>query len=556
MKWNMPIGVDNFKKVKEQYYFIDKTDFIRQFLDFHKDVTLFTRPRRFGKTLTMSMLDYFFSIDKKEDSKDLFKDTKISQAGPKYTAEQSKYPVIFLSLKDCADLTWNDMLEQFKGLIQREYQKHRYLLDSDALYPEEKEQVRRFIQGTGSRVEYQQSLWLLTMYLERYFCVKPIILIDEYDAPLQAAYSHGFYDEGIAFFRRFFSMVLKGNDSLRFAILTGVLRIAKESIFSGLNNLDVCSVLSTAYGDVFGFTEAEVQLLLGDTGYSGKMDEVKAWYDGYSIGGVDMYNPWSVLQYIDKGGEPAPYWVNTSGNDILHELLRQVSSQRIQSLQQLLEGKTIQTAIDEGVIYKTIGSNDAALYTMMLMTGYLKAVRKETTDSGVIVYDVKIPNEEITRLYRREILDSAVDGVHINQYMSFQEALIHGNGREAKERLQDILSKMVSFYDTGRTERFYHGLVLGLTSLLEGPAYHVVSNRESGYGRFDVAIFPTNQKRAGVIMEFKVASSENDLSRKATEALQQIEEKKYAAEFTNLGIQTVWKYGIAFCGKTVLIQQV
>lgn len=397
MKWNMPIGVDNFKKVKEQYYFIDKTEFIRQFLDFHKKVTLFTRPRRFGKTLTMSMLDYFFSIDKKEDSKDLFTGTKISQSGSQYIAEQNKYPVIFLSLKDCADLTWDDMLEQFKGLMQREYQKHRYLVDSDALYPEEKDQVRRFIQGQGSRVEYQQSLWLLSMYLERHFHVKTILLIDEYDAPLQAAYSHGFYDEGIAFFRRLFSLALKGNDSLQFAVLTGVLRIAKESIFSGLNNLEVYSVLGTAYDDVFGFTEAEVQLLLADTGYSEKMAEVKSWYDGYSFGGIDIYNPWSVLQYVDKGGVPAPYWVNTSGNDILHELLHQASRGRIEALQLLLEGQTIRTAIDEGVIYKTIGSNDAALYTMMLMTGYLKATCHHTTDSGVTVYDVKIPNEEIIR---------------------------------------------------------------------------------------------------------------------------------------------------------------
>lgn len=320
-----------------------------------------------------------------------------------------------------------------------------------------------------------------------------------------------------------------------------------------MNNLAVYSVISDPYGDVFGFTEAEVAQMARDLHAEDKLPEIKKWYDGYTFGTSDIYNPWSVINYFSRDCQPRAYWVNTSGNEILRELLQQADADRLQTLQQFVDGKSICTAVEEGVIYRHIGQSDAELYSMMLNTGYLKVVCKGESPGGMELYEVKIPNEEIKRVYKREILGNMAQGIDINLFLNFQLALLRGEEENANRRLSKILVHMVSFYDTRQPESFYHGLLLGMTCLLESPAYHVESNRESGYGRFDLAVFPADPQQYGMILEFKTAESENRLEAKANEALQQIEDKAYAAEFQKRNIKKVWKYGIAFCGKHVKI---
>lgn len=555
MHTRMPIGIDNFKKAKEGYYVVDKTALIRELLDTHMEVSLFTRPRRFGKTLTMSMLEYFFSIDRATESEHLFKDSAIEKAGPTYMKEKNKYPVIFLTLKECAESSWDELFAQFKIMIQSECKKHLYLLTSPSLLPDEQLQFKRYCYGTATEIEYKHSLSFLSLYLYRHFQVKPIILVDEYDAPLQYAYTGRFYDKAISFFRRWFSAALKGNESLNFAVLTGVLRIAKESIFSGLNNLAVYSTLADRCSTSFGFTNEEVKQMAQDLGYSDKLDEIKQWYDGYTFGHADMYNPWSVINYFAASCTPAPYWVHTSNNSILKDILYRADASKMEALQKLLDGNSIRTVIDDSVIYNDIEHHDSALYSLLLNTGYLKAVHKESTANGLDIYDVQIPNEEIKRVYKREILMNLLQDKNINVFTDFQLALLQGKGQQVLQTLEEILLKMASCYDTRSTESFYHGLLLGLTSLLEGPTYHILSNRESGYGRFDLAIIPTNTSNPGVIMEFKLASSVHELQHKAQEALQQIEDKAYITTFQTQHIRKVWKYGIAFHGKHVAILQ-
>ena len=555
MNMEMPVGISDFKEAREGYYVVDKTQFICKLIDTHKKVTLFTRPRRFGKTLTMSMLEYFFSIDRKEDSIQLFSGLAIANAGSAYLKHQGQYPVIFTTLKDFYNPTWESMYQSIRLLTQDIYTPFSYLLDSHKLLPAEKDFVQRMIDGTAVTEEYQVGLKRLSMLLYKHYGIQPIILIDEYDAPLQNAYNEGFYDEALLFWKGWFNGALKDNRALRFAVLTGVLRIAKESIFSGLNNLAVYSVLEGNYSDVFGFTVAEVAQMAKDLHKEEKIPEIKQWYDGYTFGQTEIYNPWSVINYFSKGCKPGAYWVNTSGNSILYQAFRQADAERLQALQDLMDGQCINTTIDDGVIYKDIGKSDSALYSMMLNTGYLKAVHVEDIRSEMEWYEVKIPNEEIKRVYKREILSNIVQGLSANSFLNFQISLLRGETQGVTTKLHDILLKMVSFYDTRPKESFYHGLLLGMTCLLESDAYHVVSNRESGYGRFDLAVFPTNMEDYGIIMEFKVANSEAELEKKAQEALQQIETKAYITEFRKQHVRHVWKYGIAFCGKHVKIVQ-
>lgn len=551
----MPVGIENFKEARDAYYVVDKTRLICQLLENHEKVTLFTRPRRFGKTLTMSMLAYFFSVDTSVESKNLFKGMDVEKAGEKYMKEQGAYPVIFLTLKGITGRSWQNAYDLFTFVIQKEYLKHSYLWNADVLLQAEKEYCKRIVEGKARIAEYQMSLLQLTEFLYRYFKKKPIILIDEYDVPIQSAYEHDFYEEAMDFFRGWFNAALKGNEFLQFAVLTGVLRIAKESIFSGLNNLEVYSVLQQEYSDIFGFTTEEVQQIARDFNEEDKLPEIQKWYDGYSFGGTDIYNPLSVGKYFRKHCVPDVYWVNTSNNFILKKLLYKADTDRIKALQRLMDGESVSTVLEEGLIYDDLEQEDASLYSLMLNTGYLKAVHVENETNGINVYDVKIPNEEIKLIYKRDILSTIVQGIQLNVFINFQKALVHGDAAYVSAKLAEILLKMVSFYDTHPKESFYHGLLLGMTCLLEGSMYQVESNQESGYGRFDLAIFPRNAAKAGVIMEFKVAKTETTLDDKAQEALQQIETKSYITEFQKRNIQHVWKYGIAFCGKHVKIVQ-
>lgn len=552
MEKTMPIGIDNFKKIREQCYFVDKTLFIKDLIDSHGEVTLITRPRRFGKTLTMSMLDYFFNIAHAAESDKLFAGLAIETAGEAYMRHRGKYPVIFLSLRTAKQLTMENMLLRLGQIMSTLYQKYMYLLESDTLNTIDKAYFHKVLLEKCLPTELENSLERLTSYLYQYHGIKPILLLDEYDVPVQMGWERGFYDSIIVLMKNFMGAALKSNDALQFAIITGVLRVSKESIFSDLNNLDVCSVMTEKHSDVFGFTPQEVETIARDLAIMEKLPEIKRWYDGYRFGASDIYNPWSVIKYIDAKCKPQAYWINTSSNGIVRTLLKTATHKRMQELRSLLQDETVSTTIDEGVIYSDIGQKDEAIYAMLLTTGYLKITGEERLSEIATIYKLAIPNLEIKSLYAREILENMADGLNVNSLQGMMLQLLRGNAAVFEEELQEILLKMVSFYDTKSREGFYHGLLLGMTGLLLG-AYDVASNRESGYGRFDLAIFPNQPERTGVVMEFKVADTEDALEEKAAAALAQITAKAYTTEFEKRGVQRVWRYGIAFCGKKVKI---
>ena len=551
----MPVGVDNFREmVSRDYYFVDKTNFIRELLDNKNKVTLITRPRRFGKTLAMRMLQEFFDIN--AAGRDTFKGLNISRAGEKYIQHRGKYPVIFFSLKDIATGNYQDALRDLCGKISDLYAEYGFLAESPALNEREKEYFLS-VYNIADHEQYGRDKWgkslkMLTVYLWKHYGVKTILLLDEYDAPIQHAWEDGYYEDMIRFMRQFYSEVLKGNDALEFAVLTGVLRVAKESIFSGLNNLKVCSVLSEDYSDIFGFTGQEVARMAADLQMEDKLPEIRAWYDGYSFGGSEIYNPWSVIMYFDAKCKPAPYWVNTSGNGIIKYMLDRLDGRGREDLQSLMDGNAISKQVQEGIIYEEIGSNADDLYTMLLTTGYLKCTRSQDSLLGTYM-DLQIPNLEILRLFTREIAQNFTGYRGVSDITNMMDEMLKGNAVLFEEDLNRILRNSVSYHDAANGESFYHGMMLGFCVLLKDT--HIVqSNRESGYGRFDLALIPTDRRYYGVIMEFKRAADEGQLEEKALEALAQIEELSYIAEFQQRQIEKVWKYGIAFCGKKVCLR--
>lgn len=551
MNLRMPVGIDDFKEVREKYYFVDKTPFIQKLLAEHSKVTLLTRPRRFGKTLTMSMLKYFFALEDEKDSEKLFAGLAVSTE-EEAMRQRGKYPVIFITLRDIKSLRWQDAYADLKGLIEDTYARFAYLQESDKLTKREKELIAALLAGTAEETLYRRSLKYLTEFLYKHHQVRPILLIDEYDVPIQCGWENGYYDEVMMFMKVWLSGGLKTNAYLEFAVLTGVLRVVKESIFSDLNNLEICSVMTEKYSDVFGFTKQEVKRIAADFGNTDKMDELQAWYDGYSFGGKEIYNPWSVIQYFSAGCKPQPYWLNTSGNGIVRALLESTSEERMESLRAVLSGKYIESVIDEGVIYADIGQKENALYTMLLMTGYLTLAKKEQPDALTTFYYLRVPNLEIMQVYRSEILERMAQSVTTKQQNELFRALLSGRQEVFEQHLQEMLLQMVSYYDTQNKESFYHGFLLGLTALLAA-SYQVESNRESGCGRFDLALFPKRGDQAGVIMEFKVANEPEKLEETARAALRQIQEKVYITEFQKRSIVNVYQYGIAFYGKMVRI---
>lgn len=551
----MPVGVDNFREmVSRDYYFVDKTNFIKELLDHKNKVTLITRPRRFGKTLAMRMLQEFFDIN--AAGRDTFKGLNISRAGEKYMQHRGKYPVIFFSLKDIATGNYQDALRDLCGKISDLYAEYGFLAESPALNEREKEYFLS-VYNIADHEQYGRDKWgkslkMLTVYLWKHYGVKTILLLDEYDAPIQHAWEDGYYEDMIRFMRQFYSEVLKGNDALEFAVLTGVLRVAKESIFSGLNNLKVCSVLSEDYSDIFGFTGQEVARMAADLQMEDKLPEIREWYDGYSFGGSEIYNPWSVIMYFDAKCKPAPYWVNTSGNGIIKYMLDRLDGRGREDLQSLMDGNTISKQVQEGIIYEEIGSNADDLYTMLLTTGYLKCTSSQDSLLGTYM-DLQIPNLEILRLFTREIAQNFTGYRGVSDITNMMDEMLKGNAVLFEEDLNRILRNSVSYHDAANGESFYHGMMLGFCVLLKDT--HIVeSNRESGYGRFDLALIPTDRRYYGVIMEFKRAADEGQLEEKALEALAQIEELSYIAEFQQRQIEKVWKYGIAFCGKKVCLR--
>ena len=549
----MPIGTEYFAKLRNNnYYFVDKTTFLSEFFRGHADVTLLTRPRRFGKTLLMSMTQQFLDIEGAEEHRKLFEGLKVMD-DPVAMAEQGTRPVIFLTLRDWDSNTWESMQEFIAFGLQDVCQNLRFLGESDKVSQEDKEAFHTLLWRKGDLGLMRRALTLFCKMLRNHYGRNAVLLIDEYDAPLQSAWSHGYYDEAIDFYRGFFASALKSNPALDFAILTGVLRIAKESIFSGLNNLEVSTVFKGGFADACGYTKEEIVKLAHDLRRDDKLEELADWYDGYNFQGMEIYNPWSVNNYFKQNCEAEAYWVNTSGNDIIQTLLAQADEERWGELQSLLTGGTVTTAISEGVIYSTIGKNSGDIYTMLLQTGYLKAIGSVRLGGSERMYELAIPNREIRMLFQKEIMNRVDRSYGIVSFYKMGLALQQGRAEDFQRIFQGILLRAVSSQDVARPESFYHGLMLGCVLYYEQD-YRVVSNRESGYGRFDLAMLPKKGGLPGVIMEFKSVKEEEELAAAADTACRQIEEKAYVTELETAGIQNIWRYGIAFCKKRVLVK--
>ena len=556
MAQNMPIGVSDFKKlICENFYFVDKTRFIQELIDQRREVTLITRPRRFGKTLNLSMLQYFFSLDNAEEHRKLFKGLAIERAGEKYMQEQGTRPVIMLTFKDVKANNWHSQQEILIGTLAKLYRKYIYLLQSDMLNEFDKEYFVSICKKTASLTDLRESIANLCEMLKKHLGKEAILLLDEYDTPIISSWEYGYYADCIDFFRHLYSSALKGNEYLDFAVVTGITRVSKESIFSGLNNIRVCSVLSDLYSDIFGFTADEAEKLMQDSGVAAKMSELKQWYDGYMFGKQEIYNPWSVINFVDHGCKFQPYWINMSGNAILKDLLQKVDSERQKELAKLLEGSSVKAPIIENIVYSDLHTNRDALYTMLLYTGYLKAIQQDEEFEDISIAVLQIPNREIRRAYKQEILQYVGGNNGIMPLYDMVSAITEGNVTKFTNYLSQVIMSYVSFHDTAQPESFYHGFLLGILVLFN-KTHRIESNRESGYGRFDIALFPNTPTQAGAILEIKAAKSESELSQLAKDALAQIEAKAYTTDMQKLGVKEIWRYGIALCGKKIAVESI
>lgn len=552
---SLPIGISDYVRAQEEYYYVDKTLLIKEFLDKKPLVSLFTRPRRFGKTLNMDMLRVFFEISDKNTSK-YFADKNIWQCGEEYRSHQGKYPVIFLTFKDVKFDTWDATIDKIRGLLQEEYGRHQELLNSDKLSQYEKEYFTKIISATANEVELTSSLERLSKMLASHYDKAPVIIIDEYDTPIQEGYSKDFYDEIIGFMRNFFSGAFKDNKNLSYGFLTGILRIAQESIFSGLNNLTVNSLMDEEYDSFFGFTESEVKAMLSYYGVSDKEEELKDWYDGYLFGSEEIYNPWSVINYISKGCLPQAYWVNTGKNEILDDVLRVATDDITERLYDLLQGERVVARIDQNVVYRSLAEDPANIYSLLLVAGYLKTPKKELQADGSYLCEVSIPNREIATVYKSEILSHFLQTGAITRTTAnkIAESLYANDYKKLQSAIGEYMDKSIGFFDGG-AEGFYHGLMLGLIALMDNQ-YKIKSNRESGDGRFDVSLIPREKRYPGIILELKWKEklSDVELEKWSNEALKQIGELRCDSEMKEDGITEILKFGIAFSGKKVCVR--
>ena len=546
----LPIGISDYRLASTEYYYIDKTMMIKEFLDERPMVSLFTRPRRFGKTLNMDMLRTFFEKTD-ENTSTYFKDKKIWSCGEKYREYQGKYPVIFVTFKDIKNNTWEETYDSLTKIIHMEFSRHSELATSDRI--SDKSYYDRIINSTANRNDYELSFMMLSKMLHDHYGIAPIIIIDEYDTPIQQGHNKGFYDEVIGFMRNLFSGGLKDNKHLSYGFLTGILRVAKESIFSGLNNLTVNSVLDGKYSEYFGFTPDEVKEMARYYNAYNKYDEICAWYDGYRFGNTEIFNPWSVINYFRNDCQARAYWQSTGSNDIIGEILEEADQTIYEKLNTLMQGKSFLTYIDTGVIYPQVKNNPSSVYSFLLVAGYLKVIKSDPSFSGDFICEVSLPNKEIAFVYNKEILQKLNNIVPQATAISIQEAIYSNNTVALQNQLSTLLMQSASTYDTVG-ENFYHGLVLGLCATLDN-RYIVTSNRESGEGRYDICLCPKNNSLPGILIELKAGKncSNDELKKLAAKALEQISEKKYDTDLTAKGISMVFKYGVAFSGKRVEI---
>lgn len=547
---SLPIGVSDFKLATSGYYYVDKTLMIRDFLDKKPMVSLFTRPRRFGKTLNMDMLRVFFEKTN-EDTSVYFKDKQIWQCGDYYTKHQGQYPVIFLTFKDVKSMTWEETFQKIRRLISLEFIRHNELETSSVLTAYEKEQYHLLAGDSGDEVDCQMGLQLLSLLLHKHYGRECIIIIDEYDTPIQQGHTCNFYPEIVNFMRNFFSGGLKDNPHLAFGFLTGILRVAKESIFSGMNNLKTYSILDDGYSSYFGFTEKEVKDMLRYYGKDDKYNELSEWYDGYRFGNTEIFNPWSVINYISDNCFPKAFWQSTGSNEIIGEIIQTATPEITKDLYKLLCGEKIAAYIDTGVIYPEVQNNPYSIYSFLLVAGYLKVANIYPQSDGNFMCDVAIPNKEITFVYEKEVLNRTNQN---SLAISISQAIFSKDTQKLQSLLEDFMVKSISSID-GANEGFYHGMMLGLCAIL-GNRYKIRSNRESGLGRFDIQLMPLAKGMPGFIFEFKHTKDEHtDLSALADSALQQIETKKYDTELRDNGVNSIISIGIAFRGKSAVVKR-
>lgn len=546
----LPIGVSDFKSATTNYYYVDKTLLIRDFLNAIPMVSLFTRPRRFGKTLNMDMLRVFF--EKTSDNTSIyFKDKYIWQCGDYYTKHQGQYPVIFLSFKDVKCSSWQETFQKISKLISLEFMRHDELESSFVLSSYEKEQYHRFASENINEVDCQMGLQLLSLLLHKHYNKECVIIVDEYDTPIQQGHLCDFYNEIVDFMRNFFSGGLKDNPHLAFGFLTGILRVAKESIFSGMNNLKTNSILDNSYSSYFGFTNEEVKDMLVYYEYEDKYQEILEWYDGYRFGNTEIFNPWSVINYISDQCFPKAFWQSTGSNDIIGEIIGTATPEITENLYKLFCGNTITTYVDTSVIYPEVQNNPYSIYSFLLVAGYLKVAAIYPQNDGNYMCDVAIPNKEILYVYEKEVLNRTNQN---NVSISIHQAIFSKDTRKLQSLLEDFIIKSISMMD-GANEAFYHGMMLGLCAVL-GSQYKVRSNRESGLGRFDVELLPMMQGIPGFIFEFKHTKDINvDLDSLANSALRQIDDMKYDTELKDFGVKNIVKIGIAFRQKSAVVKR-
>lgn len=543
----LPIGVSDFKSATTNYYYVDKTLLIRDFLNAIPMVSLFTRPRRFGKTLNMDMLRVFF--EKTSDNTSIyFKDKYIWQCGDYYTKHQGQYPVIFLSFKDVKCSNWQETFQKISKLISLEFMRHDELESSFVLSSYEKEQYHRFASENINEVDCQMGLQLLSLLLHKHYNKECVIIVDEYDTPIQQGHLCDFYNEIVDFMRNFFSGGLKDNPHLAFGFLTGVL---KESIFSGMNNLKTNSILDNSYSSYFGFTNEEVKDMLAYYEYEDKYQEILEWYDGYRFGNTEIFNPWSVINYISDQCFPKAFWQSTGSNDIIGEIIGTATPEITENLYKLFCGNTITTYVDTSVIYPEVQNNPYSIYSFLLVAGYLKVAAIYPQNDGNYMCDVAIPNKEILYVYEKEVLNRTNQN---NVSISIHQAIFSKDTRKLQSLLEDFMLKSISTMD-GANEAFYHGMMLGLCAVL-GSQYKVRSNRESGLGRFDVELLSMMQGIPGFIFEFKHTKDINvDLDSLANSALRQIDDMKYDTELKDFGVKNIVKIGIAFRQKSAVVKR-
>ena len=551
------IGNQDFENlIVNNDFYIDKTHFIKEWWENRDPVTLITRPRRFGKTLLMSMVEKFFSLDCREKSS-LFEKLSIFKEEA-YRKLQGTYPVIFLSFASVKEIKFEDFYEQIKLLIAELYQKYAYLLESEFLNKTEKIHFTKIIEGTAERALIIKSLYHLSAYLSRFHGKKPIILLDEYDTPMQEAYLSGYWDEMTVFIRGLFNSTFKTNPYMERALLTGITRVSKESVFSDLNNLVVVTTTTKKYEDSFGFTEEEVFHALEERGLGDQREAVKQWYDGFTFGSLrDVYNPWSITNFLDQM-EFRPYWANTSSNGLISRFLQSANKEIKEKLEFLLQGHSITELLDEQIVFNQLDKKKGALWSLMLASGYLKA---ESANLSEDIYTLAVTNQEVRQMLKGTIRGWFQESDHYGEFLT---ALLSCDTKAMNTYLNRVLLQIASFFDGGKSvgktepERFYHGLVLGLIAELEGK-YHIRSNREIGFGRYDVMMEPADQSGTAYILEFKVLDpdEEKTLEETADAGLKQIKEKQYSKELVSRGFhpENIRHYAFAFEDKKVLVKE-